>query len=67
MTRQSVVLMTIGSVAAVSSTIATGLMWVLLTNPLAVADAAVAHGLAGSSHVASAVLYDMLLQLVHAF
>ena len=65
MTRRDAILLAAGSTAALSSTLAAGILWLILSNPLAVAHAAVTRELAGQGNVAAAVLYDMLLHLVH--
>jgi hypothetical protein len=65
MTRQNLILTAAGSVAAITSMLAGVVLWVLVTNPVAVADSALAHQLDGQSHVAMSVLYDIVVRFAH--
>ena len=63
MTGRDTLLLAAGSTALASTALATVVMWVLLTNPVAVVNAAMAHELGGRLQVAAAVLHDMIFHL----
>ena len=63
MTGRDALLLAAGSTALASTVLATVVMWVLLTNPLAIVNAAMAHAVGGRLQVAAAVLHDMIFHL----
>jgi hypothetical protein len=63
MTGRDTLLLAAGTTALAGSVLATTVMWVLVTNPVAIVNEAMAQELGGGLHVAAAVLHDMIFHL----
>jgi len=63
MTGRNTLLLAAGATALTGTVLATAVMWILLTNPIAIVNEATARELGGGAHVAAAVLRDMIFHL----
>ena len=63
MTGRDALLLAAGTTALAGSALATAVMWVVLTNPVAIVNEALARELGGGLHVAAAILHDMIFHL----
>ena len=63
MTGRNTLLLAASTTALTGSALATAVMWVLVTNPVAIVNEATARELGGGLHVAAAVLHDMIFHL----